>query len=256
MSTNDSIQTARVALLIDADNVGDSHAGFMFEHAAAYGNVIVRKAYGVMGEAFRWKKDSLFKYAIEPVARHVYVSGKNVTDIVLVIDAMDLAHRKIADVICIASNDSDFSPLAMKLRESGVQVIGFGSDGASKAFINSCDSFIYLPSDKKMNDGADSGETKNSPPDKKTKSPAKSDAATKPVATSPQLSAEAVKILENAFDQCDNESGWVLLTRIAQYLKRVNPAFSPKDYGFGKISALMKSAGVFEVKDDKVRKKN
>ena len=135
----------RVALLIDTDNVPDGHADELFKRVAVYGNIIVRKGYGVFQTTgIRWRKEIVLGYAIEPVARHTYASGKNVTDFALVIDALDLAYRKAVDVICIVSNDSDFSLLAMKLREIGIKVCGFGTSSASESFVNACEEFVWL----------------------------------------------------------------------------------------------------------------
>lgn len=239
----------RVALLIDADNVGDNHAEFMFKHATAYGNVIVREAYSVMSGG-QWKKESLFKYAIEPVMRPAYTSGKNSTDIVLVIGAMDLAYRKIVDVICIASNDSDFSPLAMKLRKSGVKVCGFGSRvAASEAFINSCDEFHYLPDEVRTKiakpAGASNEDATQSASENESQTPADF-----PVA----------KHLADAVEMYGDANGWANLGAAGNYLLRINPAFSPKNHGASKLMDLVKKIGGFDMrdtpKDPKIKKKD
>ncbi len=219
---------ARVALLIDADNVGDAHADDLFKKAAFYGNVIVRRAYGVM-KNFPWKKEILHRYAITPVARPVYVAGKNITDITLVIDAMDLAHRKIINAVCIASNDSDFSPLAMKLRENGIPVYGFGDKRAPSSFRASCDGFNYLL--------PDSEESESEKPD--------SEKPRKKLESSP--TKDLAKNLKDACMHCSDDDGWAFMVAVADYLKRIDPGFSPQNYGHVKFKKLMESMDGFEI---------
>ena len=247
MTKDDSTQTPRVALLIDADNVNASYAGDLLTHAAKYGDVIVRKGYGGLGQGFPWKKESMLKFAIEPVARYAYVSGKNVADIALVIDAMDLTYRKIVDVICLASNDSDFSLLAMKLREKGIKVYGFGEAKALAAFVSSCDGFVYL--------SGNNDEDKSSEKTAAKKSAAKTtnaDAETKPSAeTPPKLSPQIKRHFSDAYDNCGGENGgWVDLGEVAKYMQRIDPAFSPKKYGFSKLKNLVESTEDFHLKWD------
>ena len=244
MTKDDSIQTPRVALLIDADNIGDKHAEIIFARAATRGNVIVRKAYGVFSSAFKWKKESMFKYAIEPVARHVYVSGKNITDIVLVIDAMDLAHRKIADVFCIASSDSDFTPLAMKLRESGAQVFGFGEEQTPESFRAACDEFYELSAE-----------------DSETKSVANGDAENDNSARKKPADFSVRETILAALEAYSDENGWANLGVVGNYLRRIDPSFSPKKYGFSKLTDLAESFEEFEIERNagtspRIRKKD
>lgn len=232
-NANTDFSQARVALLIDTDNISDKHVDEIFKYAAEKGNVIVRRGYGVM--RFNWNKEEMFRYAIEPVTRFVHVSGKNVTDIALVIDALDLAYRKIIDVVCIVSNDSDFSLLAMKLREQGVQVYGVGTEDAQESFIASCDDFERLPSfSERANDSV-------SAPDN---SDIKNDSGI------PNLE-EAKNILKDACERCEDESGWALASQVGTYIKRVQPAFSAKNYGYSKFSALVKATEVFDYDDKK-----
>ena len=227
-------ENLRVALLIDTDNVLDVHADELFNRAAVYGNIIVRKGYGVLRtDGFKWRKEVIFRHAIEPVARYVYVSGKNVTDFALVIDALDLAYREIVDVICIVSDDSDFSLLAMKLREIGVKVCGFGTHRASQVFISACDQFVRLePKQDKSPEliKEDSNVTEDS--DDSIHGLEEKDIS---------------KILAEACEHCRDEDGWTNLGGVGSYLRRINPAFSVKNYGnHNTLTDLVKSLNEYE----------
>ncbi|MGI9297754.1 MAG: NYN domain-containing protein [Gammaproteobacteria bacterium] len=220
---NLEVAQTRVALLIDADNISPVHAGDLLKYAATHGNVVVRKGYGALGGGFPWKKEVVFKYAIEPVARYAYTSGKNVSDIALVIDAMDLMMHKSVEVVCIASNDSDFSLLAMKLRENGIKVYGFGEAKTLAAFVASCDNFVYLSSEENSGESAAAGEAE----------------------------IDIKQILADACDNYGDDNGWANLSAIGGYLVRVNPAFSAKNYGgYKKLGDLVRNLGGFEVEHD------
>ena len=252
----------RVALLIDTDNVSGAHADELFKRAAAYGNIIVRKGYGVFQSGgINWQKEIFFRYAIEPVARHVYVSGKNITDFALVIDALDLAYRGIVDVICIASNDSDFSLLAMKLREIGIKVYGFGTHSAMQAFINTCDQFVRLePKQDELQksiteNSADSSQVLEERDVDKKQSDLKESTQENFADSTQALEEKDIrKMLGEAYDNCHDYDGWVLLSEVGGYLTRINPAFSAKNYGkYETLTELVNSLEEYKIHIDPVR---
>ena len=227
---------ARVALLIDADNISSEYAEVLFKHAASYGNVIIRKAYGTLRPGFPWGKDHLHKYGIEPVARHTHRPGKNITDIALVIDAMDLMHRKVADAFCLASVDSDFSLLAMRLRQQGVKVYGFGDSRAMASFTSSCDEFFDIT------------------PDNVRESPGQTSEPHAASASSREISAEEMeKIVINLAAACEeygDHDGWAFLAPVGSYLQRVAPDCTAKNKGFKTLTEMVEKTGQFEVKLD------
>ena len=240
----------RVALLIDTDNVLDVHADELFKRVAVYGNIVVRKGYGVLrSDGFKWRKDIMFRHAIEPVARYVYVRGKNITDFALMIDALDLAYREIVDVICIVSNDSDFSLLAMKLREIGVKVCGFGTHSAAQAVISACDQFVRL--------GPQQDELQKSITENSADSNQVSEKKTEPKESTQESSDDSAQTLEEkdirkmlgeVYDNCHDYDGWVLLSEVGRYLTRINPAFSAKNYGdYKTLTELVKSLDEYEI---------
>ena len=143
----------KIAMLIDADNTQLSKLEAVIQEISANGRIVVKRAYG------NWRKDSLKNWenelkrlAIKPQQQFDYVSGKNATDMALVIDTLDLLHSGIYDAFVIVASDSDYTPLAIKLHESGVYVMGVGEKKTPEAFRNACDEFVYLENLNKEND--------------------------------------------------------------------------------------------------------
>lgn len=135
----------KIAVLIDADNTQLSKLEAVLHEVSAYGRIVVKKAYG------NWRKDSLKNWepelkrlAIRAEQQFDYVAGKNTTDIAMVIGAMDLLHNNMYDALVLVSSDSDFTPLAIRLRESGLYIIGAGVTTTPESFKNACDDFILI----------------------------------------------------------------------------------------------------------------
>ena len=269
----------RVALLIDTDNISGVYADELFKRVAAYGNIIVRRGYGTSGAIpFPWREEIVLKHDIESVSLPGY--AKNVADFALVIDALDLSYRQTVDVICIVSNDSDFVLLAMKLREIGIKIYGFGTHIASKRFVNACEEFVRLgskpnesskaqkklaqkklaqkkPAQKKP---AQKKPAQKKPAQKKPaqKKPAQKKPAQKKSAQNNKDSNASVhglkkkmedmnKILTEAYEHCCNKDGWSHLGGVGSYLKTINPAFSAKDYGdYKTLTDLVKNLSEYE----------
>lgn len=143
--TNDIESLKKIALLIDADNTQRSKLELVLQEISTHGRIVIKRAYGNwQKECFKcWSKD-IKDLAIKPVQQFDYVSGKNATDMALVIDAMELLHEDRYDAFAIVSSDSDFTPLALKIRESGLFVFGVGKKTTPVSFRNSCDEFIFL----------------------------------------------------------------------------------------------------------------
>lgn len=251
--TNNDFPNARVALLIDTDNISRQHVDEIFQLAAEKGNVIVRRGYGNMD--FNWNKEEMLRYAIQPVTRFVNVAGKNVTDMALVIDALDLVHRKIVDVICIVSNDSDFSLLASKLRELGINVRGIGTSRAQKSFVASCDDFEHLaPLQDKHSDSETSSAPKLDGDNVENhhtveNSQNKSDlmqSGNKSGNGILHLEKDIINMLKDACERFGDDSGWTLVAQVASYIKQVRPGFSAGIYGHKKFISLVKATEAFE----------
>lgn len=135
----------RIAVLIDADNISYTYAQAMMEEIACYGNATIKRIYGDWSRSnlTGWRT-TLLEYAITPCQQFAYTSGKNATDTAMIIDAMDILYAETADAFCLVSSDSDFTRLAIRLREAGKYVIGIGEQKTPDAFIATCDRFIYL----------------------------------------------------------------------------------------------------------------
>ena len=144
-----------VALLIDADNAPAKKIDFIMSELANYGSVMVRKIYG------NWKDDRLkswenvlLDYALAPVQQFDYTKGKNATDMAMTIDVMDLLFLNKVDVFCLVSSDCDFTPLAMRIKASGKQVIGFGEHKTPKSLVAACSKFLFLDNAQSRTDRA------------------------------------------------------------------------------------------------------
>ena len=132
-----------LAILIDAENVLPASAGLIFNHAASLGTVVHKEIYGAATALSAWVAPVL-KYAIHPNLTIKAAKGKNSSDIALVIGAMDVLQAGDVDGVIIASSDSDFSALSIRLREAGIEVIGMGTDKANELWRTACTSFVVL----------------------------------------------------------------------------------------------------------------
>ncbi|MEA2783578.1 MAG: hypothetical protein QOK29_5137 [Rhodospirillaceae bacterium] len=217
----------RFAVLIDADNTSPQIASGLFEEVAKFGEASVRRIYGdFSNQRLKSWTEILQKYAIDPYQQFAYTTGKNASDIALVIDAMDLLHSGRFDGFCLVSSDSDFTRLASRLREQGADVYGFGAQKTPESFRQACRRFIY---------------TENLLP----QAPALTSSAA-PKSKSLQPPSAALPILEKAISQAESEDGWVSLGIVGRQLTNLVSDFDPRTYGFRKLSDLVRNTGMFE----------
>lgn len=220
-------RSPRLAVLIDADNASAKIADGLFEEIAKIGEASVRRIYGDFSSA-RSKSwaDILAKHAIIPHQQFAYTTGKNASDITLVIDAMDLLHSGRFDGFCLVSSDSDFTRLAARIREQGVDVFGFGEQKTPESFRQACRRFVYtenlLPSAV-----ADSGETAE--------------------LKSLQQPSAATPIIKKVIGEMETEDGWVRLGAVGTQLANMASDFDPRTYGSRKLSDLIRNTGAFEI---------
>jgi len=221
-------RSPRLAVLIDADNVSAGIVEELFEDIAKYGKASVRRIYGDFSrpQSKAWEK-VLAKHAIIPQQQFAYTKGKNASDITMVIDAMDLLHSGRLDGFCLVSSDSDFTRLASRIREEGIDVYGFGEQKTPESFRQACSRFIY---------------TENLRPAASNLSPGSQPAA-KPL----QPPNTAVPIISKVIDEMDDEDGWVPLGGVGTRLANLVSDFDPRTFGFRKLSDLVRKTGAFDI---------
>ncbi len=214
-----------IAVLIDADNSRLSRLKLILDEISSYGRIVVKKAYGnFKSEQLKNWEAELNSLAIKPEQQFAYTTGKNATDISLVIGALDLLYTGLYDAFVIISSDSDFTPLAIRLRESGVYVFGAGEEKTPKPFRNACDNFIlteYL---------TDSVIEKSKPAEKPEQ-----------ISTTPVVEEAIHDLLVTACNKYQDAEGWVNVSAAGTYIKRVKPDFDAKIYGFNKLPDLLKA---------------
>lgn len=209
----------RLAVLIDADNTSPKYVRALLDELASYGTPSVKRAYGdwTTAQLAGWKRE-LNQYAIVPVQQFAYTTGKNATDSMLIIDAMDLLYSGNVDAFALVSSDSDFTRLATRLRESGKRVYGLGLRKTPASLVAACDRFIYLevlPDEPAPPSGdPESGE--------------------------PQLPS-LESLLIRAVNAISQDDAAVPLSALGSYLRSSHPAFDPRLYGFSKLSDLVRA---------------
>lgn len=231
----------RLAVLIDADNAQAAVIEGLLAEVARFGEATVKRIYGdfTSSHSSKWKK-VLQRFAIKPVQQFAYTTGKNATDSTLIIDAMDLLYTRNFDGFCLVTSDSDFTGLAMRIREEGLTVFGFGEQKTPEAFKNACHKFVFtevLRVSSPKEAGQDEKETKAAP---KTKAAAKAKAA-KPKKAEQKKPELPRQFMLDALEQSSDDSGWAHLARFGSYLNKLQPDFDSRNFGFKKLSDLVKA---------------
>jgi len=222
--------------MIDADNTQLSKVESVIQEVSTYGRIVVKRAYG------NWKKDALKNWenelkrlAIKAEQQFDYVTGKNATDIALVIDAINLLHKGIYDAFVIVASDSDYTPLAINLHESGVYVIGIGENKTPKSFRNSCDEFIFLENigvEKETAASEEQSAAENETENSKGK-----------VKKQENIN-EIHNLLRIAFDKFqvnDDTDNYVNIASAGQFIRRAKPDFDVRNFGHEKLSKLIEA---------------
>lgn len=234
MNTVTRVATAtrepRLAVLIDADNTSPKWANAIFKEIATLGEASVRRIYGdFSGQRLQSWKDKLETHAVVPFQQFAYTTGKNSSDIALVIDAMDLLHSGRFDAFVLISSDSDFTRLASRVREQGLDVFGIGQEKTPEAFRKACKRFIFIENLIVEAEAATPGRT------------ARNDGG-----MPKQPPSKAVPLITAAMRSSDEED-WVSLNLIGNHIHEANPDFDSRTYGCAKLSDLLEKSGHFEV---------
>ena len=240
-----------MAVLIDADNVPYSNVKKMLEEIAKYGVPTFKRIYAdwTKPTVSGWKT-VLLENAITPIQQYSYTTGKNSTDSAMIIDAMDILYSGRVDGFCIVSSDSDFTKLAIRLREAGMKVFGFGEKKTPRPFISSCDKFIYLEILSKQEDiKEDKSETKSK--DKRVDKRKSDSASSKAIL---KADKELFELIAGSINDIADENGWTFLGELGNLLLKKQPNFDPRNYGYIKLVPLIKSFGRFEIDEREVGK--
>ncbi len=259
MSTSIQIKEPRLAVLIDADNTSARWAEAIFEEVATIGEASVRRIYGDFSgtQLVNWQK-KLAAHAVVPHQQFAYTRGKNSSDIALVIDAMDLLHSGRFDGFVLVSSDSDFTRLASRVREQGLDVFGIGRQKTPQSFRKACKQFIFIENLLEASGSEAATDARSTVPP--VQEPASEQPATPPDAPEPpalapanglrQPPSKAVPLITAAM-RSHNED-WVPLSVIGSHLHEANPEFDSRTYGYPKLTDLLEKTGQFEVRRDAV----
>ena len=229
--------TPRLAVLIDADNAQATVIDALLAEIAGFGEATVKRIYGDFTSAASasWKK-VLQQYAIKPVQQFAYSTGKNATDSTLIIDAMDLLYTRKFDGFCLITSDSDFTGLAMRLREEGLTVLGFGEKKTPDAFRNACHKFVFTEVLRSSSAAPPPGGPQSGA--KRRQKRAKSEISDK---LSERKFEFPRAFIVSALEQSMGDAEWTHLGTFGRYLTQLQPDFDPRLYGYKKLSDLVKA---------------
>ncbi len=221
----------RIALLIDCDNVSHNSIEGVLEELAKYGTVNVRHAHGDWNnQNLSGWREKLHPYAIRPMQQFAYTKGKNATDSAMIIDAMDLLYSGNIEAFALMTSDSDFTPLVLRMLESGLPVYGFGEKKTPQPFVDACSTFIYT---ENLASEEDEQATSSTQQKKKSKNELRGDTA-------------LVKLLRTAAEQTSDDDGWAHMSKVGHYISN-NSSFSPVNYGYKKIGDLIRVSELFDI---------
>ncbi|WP_294952139.1 NYN domain-containing protein [Sulfurovum sp.] len=230
-----------IALFIDSDNISHRSIEGIINELSKYGVVNIRQAYG------NWTKDNLknwedklLEFAIKPIQQFDYSKNKNATDILMTIDAIDLLHTKDIDAFAFATSDSDFTPVVMRVQAEGIKVFGFGEKKTPKPFMAACSQFIFTEKLMATAVKNETDQTETETPVRKTNKEMRQD-------------TWLVNVLRNAVDHTMDEYGWASLAEVGQYINN-STSFSPINYGYKKLSNLIKEIDLFDIAYDEGNK--
>jgi uncharacterized LabA/DUF88 family protein len=219
----------RLAVLIDGDNIPSAYVKEMMEEIAKYGNPTIKRIYGdwTKPHLAKWK-GVLLENAVTPIQQYGYTQGKNATDSAMIIDAMDILYSEKVDGFCLVSSDSDFTRLATRLREAGMNVIGIGEKKTPDPFIVACDRFIYIEILK--NESKESNKEKENKKDKYDK-----------------ITNKVIRLIASTISDVADDDGWAFLGDVGSLLQKKQPNFDSRNYGFQKLTPMINSIDKFEI---------
>lgn len=228
----------RLAVLIDAENVPHSNIKAVMEEIAKYGIPTIKRIYGdwTKPNVSGWK-NVLLVNAITPIQQYSYTNGKNSSDSAMIIDAMDILYSGKVEGFCIISSDSDFTRLAIRLREAGMKVFGIGERKTPNPFIVACDKFTYIEIISSSNARDISNQDKH-----------KDDVAAKqPDNAIEKVGEGIISLISYTINDIADEEGWAFLAEVGNLIQKKQPDFDARNYGFLKLTPLIRSLKQFEI---------
>ncbi len=230
----------RLAVLIDADNVPARNAAAILDEIAAFGEPSLRRVYGDWSsQALGHWKDQARDLGLVMHQQSANTKGKNASDIGLVIDAMDILHAGKVDGFVLVSSDSDFTRLASRIREDGLQVIGIGESKTPESLRKVCNRFVLI---ENIISGTDPAPEKPGKPAEAGRAePAQSAPITK------EAPSKAIPLIRDAMKKIDPDQDDYSLGQLGQVITQLHPDFDPRTYGSAKLSDLLRKTGRFEV---------
>ncbi len=188
----------------------------------------------MIGQTPTYKSGKAFflQNAITPIQQYGYTIGKNATDSAMIIDAMDILYSEKVNGFCLVSSDSDFTRLATRLREAGMQVFGIGEKKTPEPFIVACDRFIYIEILKNQVEENESEQTK--------KKVSRKDTVDK-------ITPKVIKLISSTISDLADDDGWAFLGDVGNLLQKKQPNFDSRNYGYQKLTPLIKSVKSFEI---------
>lgn len=231
-----------IALFIDCDNISHKAIEGIISELSNYGVVNIRQAYGnwTKSNLKNWES-KLLEFAIKPIQQFDYSKQKNATDILMTIDAIDMLHTKKIDAFAIATSDSDFTPVVMRVQQEGIKVFGFGEKKTPAAFMAACSQFIFT---EKLMATTEPVVGKSSE---------KEEAEVRKTTKELQADKWLRKLFDNALNQTMDEFGWSNLADMGAYINNKS-SFSPINYGYKKLSTLLKVMELYDLYLDKESK--
>jgi uncharacterized LabA/DUF88 family protein len=260
MTSNRPEPEARIALLIDADNSPAKKIDVILAELAKFGVANIRRAYGnwTKRELKGWE-DALHAYAIRPVQQFDYSKGKNATDMVMVIEALDLLYTDRPDAFGIVSSDADFTPLVMHLRAKGAAVYGFGAKKTPEPFVNACSTFLFLETLGVPEPEATTAKRAPATSRRGAKAAEKAEAEPAPnghAAATPvagrqdtgtlKQDARLVNLLRNSVEAAAGEDGWSMHGSVGKQIGN-QASFDPRNYGYATLTKLLKATELFQL---------
>ena len=230
---NLTAERMQFAVLIDADNISSKYAATIFEELEKFGLSTYRRIYGNWSKSNGWNEGLLLEYSIMPVQQFSYTTGKNATDMAMVIDSMDILYKNKVQGFCLVTSDSDFTRLAMRLREENMFVLGMGESKTPLALTRACNKFIHLNLVAEQNKALEGNENLEGTEEQNV--------------TSIQEVRQAILALIN-----ENDGKQVDLARIGNRLNDKFSDFDVRNYGYTKLSTMVAQ----ELPDLSVKKVN